>query len=380
MMTTADNPTADLEMDLEPRAVAAKPVRRDWRQRVRLPLMIGVPVLAGIVGGYFYLIGGRYVSTDDAYVQAARMAISSDVAGRVVEIDIHDNQPVKAAQILFKLDDRSYRIAVEDAEAQLATARLKVDAEKTVYRQRQADLQAMRDTLDYRTREFDRQQRLVTSGIVSQSQFDLAAHALLAARQQVAAAQQQMAGALADLGGTADIPLESHPLVQQAQAVLDRARLNLSYTTVTAPEDGIVTKVEQLQVGDYVNAARPLFALISSSRIWVEANFKETDLGHMRPGQPVTIAIDAYPDRVCPARVESLSPGTGSAFSLLPPENATGNWVKVVQRSPVRLRFEPMPEGVTLQAGMSVDAEVDTQYRRKLLALIGSAFAAPGTK
>jgi len=352
-------------------------VAGDWRQRLRLPLMVGIPLVAGLIGGAFYLTGGRYVSTDDAYVQAARMSISSDVAGRVVELDVHDNQIVKAAQVLFRLDDRPFRIAVEDAEAQLASARLKVDAGKAVYRQRQADLQAARDTLDYRTREFDRQQRLLASGTVSQAQYDLASHALDAARQQVAVSQQQIAAALADLGGTADIALDHHPLVQQAQAVLDRARLNLSYTVVTAPEDGTVTKVEQLQVGNYVNTAQPLFSLVSSSRIWVEANFKETDLIHMHPGQSASVTIDAYPDREFLARVESLSPGTGSAFSLLPPENASGNWVKVVQRSPVRLSLEHLPQDVQLQAGMSVDAEVDTQYRRKFVALIGSAFAAP---
>ena len=350
--------------------------RRDWRQTLRLPLMVGVPAIAAVIGGALYLTGGRYVSTDDAYVQAARVAISSDVAGRVVELDVHDNESVKAGQILFKLDQRPYRIAVEDAEAQLASARLKVDAEKATYRQRQADLQAVRDTLDYQTREYDRQKHLLELGIASQAQYDLAAHALQAARQQVAGTQQQMASVLANLGGDAEIPPERHPAVQQAQAMLDRARLNLSYTTITAPEDGTVTKVEQLQPGDYVNTAQPLFSLISATRIWVEANFKETDLTHMRTGQPATINIDTYPDREFQARVTSLSPGTGSSFSLLPPENATGNWVKVVQRLPIRLQFEGRLDDAPLQAGMSATVEVDTHYQRKLLSLVESAFAA----
>jgi len=359
---------------------AAKPAPRPWRQRLRLPLMAGVPALAVVVIGGLYMVGGRYVSTDDAYVQAARVSISSDVSGRVVEMDVHDNQPVTAGQILFKLDDRPYRIAVEDAEAQLAAARIKVDAEKAVYRQRQADYQVVKDTLDYQTREYQRQQRLLGPGIASQAQYDQAFHAYQGARQQVAATQQQMAGVLAELGGDADIAPEHHPLVRQAQAALDRARLNLSYTIVTAPEDGIVTKVEQLQVGNYISTAQPLFALISASRVWVEANFKETDLTHMHPGQAATVSIDTYPGRDFPARVESLSPGTGSAFSLLPPENATGNWVKVVQRSPVRLRLDHVPEDVQLQAGMSVDAEVDTHYRRLLLSFVASALAAPEAK
>jgi membrane fusion protein (multidrug efflux system) len=348
----------------------------NWRQMLRAPLMIAVPALAAVVGLYLYAIGGRIVSTDDAYVQAARTSISGDVPGRVVEIDIHDNQVVKAGQVLFKLDDRPYRIAVEDAEAQLASARLKVEAAKATYRQRQADLQAVKDTLDYQTREFERQKRLLASGIASQSQYDSASHALQEARQRVAATAQQIAALLADLAGDADIPLDRHPQVQQAQAALDRARLNLSYTIVAAPEDGMVTKVEQLQVGDYVNTAQPLFALVSTTRLWIEANFKETDLTHMRPGQAATIDIDTYPDRRFPGHVASLSPGTGSTFSLLPPENATGNWVKVVQRLPVRIELDPLPKDVPLQAGMSVTVEVDTHQRRHLLTLIRHAFAA----
>ncbi len=375
-MNASPNPPPAIALDRQAAPPAPAAVR-DWRQRLRLPLMVGVPLAAALVGTALYVTGGRYISTDDSYVQAARVAISSDVAGRVVEIDVHDNQLVTAGQVLFKLDDRPYRIAVEDSEAQLASARLKIDAEKATYRQRQADLQAARDTLAYATGEFQRQQRLLAPGISSRAQYDQAAHALQEARQQVAATQQQIAGVLAELGGESDIPLERHPWVQQAQAALDRARLNLSYTVIVAPEDGTVTKVEQLQVGDYVNTAQPLFALVSTARVWVEANFKETDLTHMRPGQAATVEVDAFPDRDFPARVASLSPGTGSSFSLLPPENATGNWVKVIQRLPVRLQLDPLPADVTLRAGMSVDAEVDTHYRRELLKLVHSAFAAP---
>ena len=372
--STNQPPAIDIGRQVSPPSAAAP---RGWQQRLRLPLMVGVPAVAALVGGALYVTGGRYVSTDDSYVQAARVAISSDVAGRVVELDVHDNQPVKAGQVLFKLDDRPYRITVADAEAHLAAARLKIAAEKAVYRQRQADLQAAQDTVDYQTREFERQQRLLAPGLASRAQYAQAAHALQAARQQLAATRQQMAGVLAELGGDSDIAPEQHPQVQQAQAALDRARLNLSYTVVAAPDDGTVTKVEQLQVGDYVSTAQPLFALVSASRVWIEANFKETDLTRMRPGQRATVDIDTYPGRDFPARVASLSPGTGSSFSLLPPENATGNWVKVIQRLPVRLELAPWPADVRLAAGMSADVEIDTGYRRKLLAMIHDAFAAP---
>jgi membrane fusion protein (multidrug efflux system) len=348
-----------------------------WRRRLRIALMVVAPVVAGVAGGYVYLTGGRYVSTDDAYVQAARVSISSDVPGRVVEIAVHDNQPVKAGQVLFKLDDRPYRIAIQDAEAQLALARLKVDAGKETYRQRRADVMAAEETLDFQTREFNRQKRLLASGIASQSQYDQAVYALKTARQRLDANRHQVSAVLAELAGNADIAPDRHPQVQQAQAALDRARLNLAYSVVVAPEDGMLTKVEQLQVGDYVTTAEPLFSLVATSRLWIEANFKETDLTDMHPGQAATVDVDTYPDRQFAAHVVSLSPGTGSTFSLLPPENATGNWVKVVQRLPVRLQLDDLPAETSLQAGMSVTVEVDTHGRRHLLATLRSAFGMP---
>ncbi|MFO1055564.1 MAG: HlyD family secretion protein [Dongiaceae bacterium] len=349
--------------------------RRPLRQRLRLPLMLLAPLALLIGGGYFYLVGGRFVSTDDAYVQAARVAISTDVAGRVASIAVHDNQPVKAGQLLFRLTSDRFAIAIEQAQAQLDAARLQIQSLKATYRQREADLAAARDTLAYQQRELARQKRLLASGIASQAQFDQAVHAADSARQAVAAAEQQIASVLASLGGDPDLPVDRHPTVMQAQAELDRADLNMSYTAIHAPEDGIVTKVEQLQVGDYVNAATPLFSLTSTKRIWIEANFKETDLTWMRPGQVATVTLDTYPDRPLKARVASFSPGTGSSFSLLPPENATGNWVKVVQRLPVRLSLETVGPDTPLHAGLSATVEVDTGHERHLLTVLRSALA-----
>jgi len=355
--------------------------RRSLRQRLRLPLMLFGPIVVLLGGAYWFLTTGRYVSTDDAYVDAARIAISNDVSGRVVEVDVHDNELVKAGQTLFIVDRRPFQIAVEEAKAQLAAVRLQVEAMKATYQQKKADAAANEATLLYQQRDLERQQRLLATGAASQAQYDQSNHAYKIAREQLASKEQDVASTLASLGGDPNIPVVLHPIVQHAQAALDRAELNLSHTVVRAPEEGIVTKVDQLQPGDWVQGvdtgAPPtaLFYLVSTKRVWVTANFKETELTHMRPGQPATVEIDTYPDVVFPARVQSLSPGTGLTFSLLPAENATGNWVKVVQRLPVRLSIEKFDRNAPLHAGLSATAEVDTGYRRPWLDRVDNLLA-----
>jgi membrane fusion protein (multidrug efflux system) len=354
----------------------AVPVRKTRLQRLRWPLMslAAIAVLGG--GAYFYVTGGRYQSTDDAYAQAATVSISANVAGRVSEIEVRDNEVVQRGATLFKLDDAPFRIAVSDAASHLADTRLQIESLKSTYRQRLVELRAARDTQSYAQQQYDRQTRLLASGIASQTQFDQAAHALDAARQQVANVQQQIGAALANLGGDANIAPERHPLVEQAQAALDRAQLNLSYTVISAPTDGVVAKVEQLQVGDTIAASAPVFALVSTRDVWIEANFKEVQLARMRPGQSATVEIDRYPGRRFSAEVTSVSPSTGSQFSMLPPENATGNWVKVVQRVPVRLELTRVDEGFLLQSGLSANVTVDTRPQdRKLAAATGPASA-----
>jgi membrane fusion protein, multidrug efflux system len=338
---------------------------RPLRQRLRLPLMLAGPIVVLLAAGWWYLTSGRYVSTDDAYVQAARTMISADISGRVVKVAVRDNERVAKDQLLFQIDDRPYRIAVEEAKAQLAAAKLQVEALKATYHQKQADAKGAQDTLEYQQREFERQRQLAASGVAARSTFDQVQNALQVARQKVASTQSDVANALAQLSGNPNLPPEQHPSVQRAQAALDKAELDLSYTMVKASEPGIVTKVDQLQVGSYVNASTPVFAMISK-RVWIEANFKETELTYMHPGQTATVEIDTYPGVVFNATVESLSPGTGLTFSLLPAENATGNWVKVVQRLPVRLALED-PKNRLLHAGLSASVEVDTQHRRPWL-------------
>jgi membrane fusion protein (multidrug efflux system) len=333
-------------------------------QRLRWPVMIGVVVLALVIGLVVYLAGGRYESTDDAQIAGARVAISSSVSGRVVEIDVRDNQQVRAGQVLFRLDPQPLQTVFDEAQASVAAGRLQVEQLKATYRQRQADVKTAEASLAYLLTDAHRQTALVGAGTATQAQADQASSQVDQARQRLAAAQDAAAAALAGLGGDPDISPDSHPLVRQAQARLASAALNQSYLTIIAPQDGVVTKVDQLQVGSYINTAAPVFSLVSN-RLWIDANFKENQLEYMRAGQAAKVKLDAYPDQRFEAKVEALTPGTGSSFSLLPAENATGNWVKVTQRVPVRIVFTRDP-GVPLSPGLSATVTVDTNHHRRL--------------
>ena len=346
---------------------------RPLRQRLRMPLMLAGPLVVAIGASYWYLTSGRYVETDDAYIQAARTVISADVSGRIMAIEVKDNQRVTKGQVLYRIDPAYLNAALNDAKAQLGIARLQVEALKATYQQKLADNKSAQETLDYSQRDYDRQKKLLTSGVASQAQFDQASNALEVARQRVASTAQDIRNVLAQLGGNPDIPVDQHPTVQRAQALVDQKQIDVDDTVVRAPDDGIVTKVEQLQVGDYMTSATPVFSLMSD-RVWVEANFKETELTHMRAGQEATVEIDTYPGVEFHAKLASLSPGTGLTFSLLPPENATGNWVKVVQRLPVRLALEPVAADTPLHAGLSVTVEVDTGYRRPWLVWLQNGY------
>jgi membrane fusion protein, multidrug efflux system len=345
------------------RARVQQRLRRGW---TRIILMASVPLVLVLGAGYWYLTSGRYAETDDAFVQADMVQISSDVAGRVVAVEVRDNESVKAGQVLIRLDDRNYRIALDRALAQLASARLQVDGLRATYRQKLAEQKQAEDTLAYQKREYERQQHLLAEHVASQASFDAARHARDMAQQALASTEQQIANTLAALGGNPNIRTADHPLVQQAQAQVDQAKLDLSHTVIRAPMDGIVAKVDKLPVGQYLNAATPAFSLVAT-RTWIEANYKETDLTHMKPGQKATVDIDTYPGYTFHAVVQSIGAGTGSEFSVLPPQNATGNWVKVVQRIPVRLTIENSDPERPLRAGMSADVEVDTGYRQPLL-------------
>jgi len=346
---------------------------RSRRQRMRAPLLILGVVVAILVALSIYLHGGRYQSTDNAYFQTGLVSVAANVSGPVVSVEVHDNQRVRAGQVLFRIDPAPFQTAVDQAQAALADARSQVGALRANYGQGQAQLKAAQSQLDYATGEAARQKALLAEGISSRAQYDQALLAEQTAQQGIHTNQQKNASVAATLSGGVSVPIERQPAVQAAQAKLDRARLDLAYTVVRAAQDGIVTKVNQLQVGDYVSAARPVFSL-ASVLIWVEANFKEDQLDHMRVGQRATFTIDAFPSLHLTGRLSSFSPGTGNSFALLPPENATGNWVKVVQRLPVEFEIDNPPTDVPLHAGLSVDATVDTGFQRHLFG--GSASGA----
>ena len=338
--------------------------RQGWMRRLRWPIMIGVVVLAIVIGLVVYLTGGRYESTDDAQVGGARVSISSSVSGRVVEIDVKDNQTVHKGDVLFRLDPQPGQTAIDEAQANVAAIRLQVAQLKATYLQKVADVKTAQANLSYLQTDARRQAALVTAGTGTAALVDQANGQVAAGQQKLDAARQAAAAALASLGGNANVAPEDHPLVKQAEAAAARANLNQSYLTVIAPQDGVVTKVDQLQVGDYINFSTPVFTLVSS-RLWVDANIKENQLEYMRAGQTARIKLDAFPDVKFKAHVEAISPGTGSSFSLLPAENATSNWVKVTQRVPVRVTFDHKPD-VPLSPGLSATVTIDTTHKRHL--------------
>ena len=339
---------------------AATPApRRSFMTRWRWPLMVIGPLLILIIAAYFVLTGGKSESTDDSYVQAARVPVSASIGGRVTELDVTENQPVHKGQVLFRLDVRDFAATQEQAAAELAGARLQVQALDAAYQQQQSALKMAKDTAAFADREAARQKSLMQVGVSSRDQFETASHNADVAHQNVATAQQMLAQALANLGG-ANLAANAHPQVQQAQAALDRARLNVSYGEVVAPQDGVVTRVEQLQVGSYVSSAQTLFWLVAGQP-WVEANFKEDQLAKMLINQPARIHVDACPGKDYAGHVASFSPGAGQAFSPLPAQNATGNWVKVVQRLPVRIAFDQAPSAVCGAAGLSANVTVDVR-------------------
>lgn len=360
--------TTEAPSDQPPKAdLKAKP------KRLRRVLLLLGPVLLVAAGLYLYLAGGRYVSTDNAYVKADKLSIATDVSGFVAELVVRESEKVAAGQLLFRLDDEPYRIALAGARAQLGTVRNEIATLQANYRQNLAQIEQAKTDVAFFEAQFQRQQDLLKRGVTTQAAFDQARRDIESARERVIVAQRQAEGTLAQLGGKADEPVQNNARFQQAKAQVDKAERDLRRTEVRAPMAGVVTNVDRLPIGAYLAAAQPAFSLVATDHVWVEANPKETDLTYLKPGDPAEVTVDAYPGREWHARVASVSPATGAEFSVLPAQNASGNWVKVVQRVPVRLRVEVPDNGPPLRAGMSVTADIDTGHKRSLGDLVETA-------
>ena len=333
----------------------------------RLLLLVVVPAIVVLASLAVYLLGGRYVSTDNAYVKATMVPVSSDVSGSVVAVAVAENDHVAAGQLLFRIDPAPFRVAVARAEAKLAQARTDVAALKASYREKQSEIALARTRLAYARTEAKRQQDLVGKKFVSASALDEARQSSEVAAQEIDTLEQDLQRIAESLGGSAQLPTDAHPACRLALAELEQARLDLAHTEVHASLAGTVS--EPPKVGQYLTAGATATTLVASDGLWIEANFPETDLTYVRPGQPVSVEVDTYPGVAISGEVESLSPATGAEFSVIPAQNATGNWVKITQRVPVRIRLKPMAELPTLRAGLSTTVEIDTGHRRRLLGL-----------
>ena len=336
--------------------------------------LLAVPVATIAAAGYFYAIGGRYVTAENAYVKAAIVNISPDIDGRVVRVLVADNQPVEEGQLLFQLDTEPYEISLAAADAELTIVRQRITSMRAQYRQGEREIAAASERTRYLVVEYERHEQLQSKGTGSRAKFDAALHGLAMSRQRIEVLRERNRMVLAELGGKLDAPIERHPLFLQAKARRDRAALDLAHTAAYAPVAGVLSAVG-LETGEYVEAGDLVFALIVTGDPWIEVNLKEVDLTHIEVGQKATAVVDAYPDEVFDATVDSISPATGAVFSLLPPQNATGNWVKVVQRVPVRLKLDPRHDTARLRAGMTVTVSIDTERERDIKAMLKKALA-----
>ena len=370
--------------EVKPVAVhpGAAPLARRPHRKLRAFLMLGGMAVVAVAAGVFWLRGGRWVSADNAYVRAAKLMVSTDVSGLVASVDVKQGQKVKAGDVLFRVDPEQFRIALEAAEANLKQTALMLASQKEDYARLRNDVAAQEAQVALAQATYDRSAVLVRSEYTSKANFDQAHFGLNAAQKRLESLQQQAKVALTRLGGDPDLDVTRHPLYLQAKAQVDEARRQLEHTVVRAPFDGTVTQVDALQPGTFLVAQTAVLTntgaigLVSNDQVWIEANLKETDLTYVKPGDPVDISVDTYPGQVFKGHVSSIAPSTGAEFSILPAQNASGNWVKVVQRIPVTIRVDNLAGSPALRSGMSVVVDVDTGHQRKLADLWTSTPAA----
>jgi membrane fusion protein (multidrug efflux system) len=340
--------------------------RRASKTSLRRPLLFALLPLALVVGGYFYVTGGAVMSTDNAYVQADMVGVSTDVSGLVGEVDVHDNQKVRRGDVLFKLDPQQFQLALDRANAQLASTGDDLRALQASYRNMQAQIDQAQKDVDFNMVNFQRQEQLIANNFTPKATYDAAKNTLQSAQQKLASLQEQLAGLSANLNGDPNAPIETHPKYKDAVAARDEAARQLAHTIVHAPFAGIVTNVPSLQPGQYLAASATAFNIVSTDHVWIQASPKETELTYVRPGQKATVEVDSYPGQQWTGTVDSISPASASSFSLLPAENTSGNWVKVVQRIPMRVSVANSPGKPQLRVGMSVELSVNTGHERGL--------------
>ena len=372
-----------LKFQPEQKSDSGKPTKKagtDPRRRLvaglrryrRFLLLVVLPIVVAIAGLAFYLNGGRYVGTDDAYVGAQKVLVTPDISGKIEKVVVREGQLVKQGDELFEIDPVPFRLAVDEARAQLAQAQSTYDNLRANIKIYGDMLNLAQQGVDLKQRDVERKQALVKNSYGSQLDLDNAANALVTSGSIAQYVKQQVSTAKTQLLGDTDLPLEKFPPYAQAKSKLDNAERNLDHAVVRAPMGGVATQVEQIQLGRYVSAGTPVFSIIDVAHPWVDANPKESDLTYVTEGQPVTLEVDAFPNHVFKGKIGSLSPGTGAQFAILPPQNATGNFVKVVQRVPIRIYFDETDKYVRkLKAGMSVYATIDTGHKRSLAGLFG---------
>jgi len=357
------------EVRTSPGTKAEKPTAtglfaRVGRNRMRVILLVGLPALALVIGLGLYLSGGRYISTDNAYVGAQKVLITPDISGKITHVAVVEGQHVNPGDELFTLDREPFALALQQAKAKLDAARTDFDKLKTNLKSLNTLAELADRNVELKQRDTDRKSRLVTSQAGSQADLDTSMAAVVTAKLQAELAVQQRDSTLAQLLGDPNLPLEKFPEYAQAKAALENAQRDFDHSIVRAPMAGTATQVDNIQLGRFVAAGTPVLSVIDDQTPWVDANPKETDITYLRVGQKATLDVDSFPDRTFTGTVVAVSPGTGAQFSILPPQNATGNWVKVVQRVPVRIAFDKSEDTRLLRSGMSVNVGIDTGHSR----------------
>jgi len=351
------------------RASAAEAVRTP---SLRATLLVLVPAIAAVVGLYLYLVSGRYVTTDNAFIAAQKVLITPEVSGKIVRIAVVEGQQLMPGEELFSIDPVPYRLAAQEAEARLARVKTEFDTLKSSGVSLAKQIELSRESVAANQADYDRKSALLGSRISTPADVDRSRMTLLAAKALLEQLQRQEATVRNQLLGDMDLSVDKYPPYMEATVALQRARRDLGNTVLRAPIAGIATQVTSIQMGRYLTAGMAVFSIIGTDAVWVEANPKETDLTYLRVGQPVAITVDAFPSRLWRGIVAAISPGTGAQFTILPPQNAAGNWIKIVQRVPLRIEFEPGQDLRRLRSGMSAGVEIDTGHRGRLAQLLQS--------